>query len=103
MLPWVIDLARAIRKTILTNLAWAFGYNFVALALAALGFLQPALAAAIMAGSSLLVVLNSLWLERLPDPVPLAMSGRQSIPSEDTTDSLTSGVPALAGVGTRAG
>jgi Cu2+-exporting ATPase len=103
MLPWVIDLTRAIRKTILTNLAWAFGYNFVALALAALGFLQPVLAAAIMAGSSLLVVLNSLWLERLPDPVPPAMSGRHSMPAEDNTDSPTSGVPALAGVGTRAG
>jgi Cu2+-exporting ATPase len=69
MLPWVIDVARAVRANILTNLVWAFGYNLVALTLAALGLLQPILAAAIMAGSSVLVVLNSLRLERLPDPV----------------------------------
>jgi Cu2+-exporting ATPase len=69
MLPWVVDMARAVRKTILTNLMWAFGYNLVALTLAALGLLQPVLAAAVMAGSSILVVVNSLRLERLPDPV----------------------------------
>src|ERR1700739_2473154 len=60
MLPWVVDVARAVRVTILTNLMWAFGYNFVALTLAALGLLQPILAAVIMAGSSILVVANSL-------------------------------------------
>ena len=70
MLPWVVDVARAVRRTILTNLMWAFGYNLVALTLAALGLLQPVLAAAVMAGSSILVVVNSLRLERLPDPVP---------------------------------
>jgi Cu2+-exporting ATPase len=70
MLPWVIDVARAVRANILTNLMWAFGYNLVALTLAALGLLQPVLAAAVMAASSILVVLNSLRLERLPNPVP---------------------------------
>jgi Cu2+-exporting ATPase len=70
MLPWVVDVARAVRMTILTNLMWAFGYNLVALTAAALGLLQPILAAAVMAGSSILVVMNSLRLERLPDPVP---------------------------------
>jgi Cu2+-exporting ATPase len=69
MLPWIVDVARAVRMTILTNLLWAFGYNLIALTLAALGFLQPVLAAAVMAGSSVLVVLNSLRLERMPDPV----------------------------------
>jgi Cu2+-exporting ATPase len=68
LLPWVIDVARAVRSTVRTNLIWAFGYNLVALSLAALGMLQPIIAAAIMAGSSILVVLNSLRLERLPDP-----------------------------------
>jgi P-type Cu2+ transporter len=68
LLPWVVGRARAVRSTILTNLAWAFGYNLIALTCAVLGLLQPILAAAVMAGSSLLVVLNSLRLERLPGP-----------------------------------
>jgi Cu2+-exporting ATPase len=68
LLPWLVGRARAVRSTILANLAWAFGYNLVALTCAVLGLLQPILAAAVMAGSSLLVVLNSLRLERLPGP-----------------------------------
>jgi Cu2+-exporting ATPase len=68
LLPWVVGRARAVRSTILANLAWAFGYNLIALTCAVLGLLQPILAAAVMAGSSLLVVLNSLRLERLPGP-----------------------------------
>ncbi len=71
-LPWVIDVARAVRTTILTNLMWAFGYNLVAVGLATVGLLQPVLAAAVMAGSSIVVVLNSLRLERLPDPSPIS-------------------------------
>jgi P-type Cu2+ transporter len=68
LLPWVVGRARAVRSTILANLTWAFGYNLIALTCAVLGLLQPILAAAVMAGSSLLVVLNSLRLERLPGP-----------------------------------
>ena len=68
LLPWVVGRARAVRSTILANLAWAFGYNLIALTCAALGLLQPILAAVVMAGSSVLVVLNSLRLERLPGP-----------------------------------
>jgi Cu2+-exporting ATPase len=75
MLPWVVDVARAVRMTILANLLWAFGYNLIALTLAVLGLLQPVLAAAVMAGSSILVVLNSLRLERIPDPVWTTSSG----------------------------
>jgi Cu2+-exporting ATPase len=78
MLPWVVDVARAVHRTILTNLMWAFGYNLVALTFAALGLLQPILAAAVMAGSSILVVLNSLRLERLPDPVPSLIPEQRS-------------------------
>lgn len=68
LLPWTITLARAVRRTIVSSLAWAFGYNVIALALAATGLLQPVIAAALMAGSSLIVVINSLRLERLPEP-----------------------------------
>jgi Cu2+-exporting ATPase len=78
MLPWAITVARAVRRTIVTNLIWAFGYNLVALTLAALGILQPVLAAAVMASSSLLLVVNSLRLSRLPDPAPLGTAGRAS-------------------------
>jgi Cu2+-exporting ATPase len=77
-LPWVIDVARAVRTTILTNLMWAFGYNLIAVGLAMVGLLQPVLAAAVMAGSSIVVVMNSLRLERLPEPVPSPPAGRQS-------------------------
>ena len=76
MLPWVIDVSRAVRMTILTNLLWAFGYNMIALTLAVLGLLQPVLAAAVMAGSSILVVVNSLRLERMHDPVHAPLSGQ---------------------------
>jgi Cu2+-exporting ATPase len=68
LLPWVVGRARAVRSTILASLAWAFGYNLIALTCAVFGLLQPILAAGVMAGSSLLVVLNSLRLERLPGP-----------------------------------
>jgi Cu2+-exporting ATPase len=95
MLPWVVDVARAVRMTILTNLMWAFGYNLVALTLAVLGLLQPILAAAIMAGSSILVVLNSLRLERLPDPVPSAAPDQsaavESAPAMHTSSLIIAG------------
>jgi P-type Cu2+ transporter len=78
MLPWVVDVARAARTVTLTNLMWAFGYNMIAVTLAVFGLLQPVLAAAVMAGSSILVVVNSLRLERLPDPVPVALRKQPS-------------------------
>jgi Cu2+-exporting ATPase len=78
MLPWVVDVARAVRTITFTNLMWAFGYNMIAVSLAVLGLLQPVLAAAVMAGSSILVVVNSLRLERLPDPVPVGLLKQRS-------------------------
>ena len=64
VVPEAIQLARAARATIRRNLAWAFGYNAAAVPLAALGFLNPLIAAAAMTMSSVLVVASSLRLRR---------------------------------------
>jgi Cu2+-exporting ATPase len=96
LLPWVIDVARAVRGIVRSNLLWAFGYNLIALTFAALGLLQPILAATVMAGSSVLVVMNSLRLERLPDPVPLpAPPPAQRRPAAQA-DAPRATVPAIA-------
>jgi P-type Cu+ transporter len=59
-----IQLARAAMTVIRANLAWAFGYNLIAIPLAALGYLNPLFAGVAMSASSLIVVANSLRLRR---------------------------------------
>jgi Cu2+-exporting ATPase len=63
-----VALARRTRRIVRQNLAWAIGYNLLALPLAALGLVAPWLAALGMAASSLTVTGNALRLVRFMPP-----------------------------------
>ncbi len=62
-----IDIARRTQRTIRQNLFWAFIYNVIGLPLAAFGMLNPVIAGAAMAFSSVSVVGNALLLQRWKD------------------------------------
>jgi P-type Cu2+ transporter len=82
-LPWLLQHAAQVRRAVRHNLAWAFGYNAVALGLAASGVLQPVMAAALMAGSSLLVVWRSWRAERRWTAEAAAVAGDAPSPVID--------------------
>ncbi|NRQ42138.1 copper-translocating P-type ATPase [Rheinheimera sp. YQF-2] len=60
-----LKLAGATYRNIQQNLFWAFAFNTIGIPLAALGFLNPIIAGAAMASSSVLVVSNALRLQRM--------------------------------------
>jgi P-type Cu+ transporter len=72
VVPDAISLARATLTVIRRNLAWAFGYNIAAIPVAAAGFLNPLIAGAAMAASSVFVVASSVRLRRFGETSPPA-------------------------------
>ncbi len=62
-ISYALGLAKQTHRNIWQNLGWAFGYNVLLIPVAALGLLNPMLAGAAMAFSSVSVVLNALRLK----------------------------------------
>ena len=65
LIPAALRISARTLRIIKENLAWAFGYNLIAIPLALAGIIAPGLAAAAMASSSVIVVTNSLRLRHV--------------------------------------
>jgi Cu+-exporting ATPase len=70
LVPQAIQISRLTRAKIRQNLFWALVYNLIGLPLAALGLLNPVIAGAAMALSSVSVLANALWLRRSIQRLP---------------------------------
>jgi Cu2+-exporting ATPase len=82
----VFDLASTAHGRVRGNLAWAFGYNAVAIPVAVAGLLNPLIAAVAMTASSLLVVANTRRDWELDDDAPSLSDQGGGVPDEDVTD-----------------
>lgn len=71
LIPAAIELSRATDRKIKQNLFWAFIYNVIGIPLAMAGMLNPMLAGAAMAFSSVSVVTSSLLLKNWQPSQPL--------------------------------
>jgi len=65
-IPWLVQFSRLTMRKVRQNLAWAFFYNLIGLALAVSGRLQPEVAALFMVASNLIVTSNALQLRKQP-------------------------------------
>jgi heavy metal translocating P-type ATPase len=80
-IPWTIELSRRAVRVIRRNLFWAFAYNTAGVVVAALGWLNPALAALLMVASSAVVIGNSLRLRQPFETPTEAINEGQSAPT----------------------
>jgi heavy metal translocating P-type ATPase len=80
-IPWLVALAHRSVGAVRWNLVWSLLYNILGVALAAAGLLNPIIAAAAMALSSLLVVSNSLRLAGLTDEELLRSVAAEQLPA----------------------
>jgi Cu+-exporting ATPase len=94
-----IALSRRTLSTIRSNLVWAFGYNTLAIPLAAVGLLNPMVAAAAMGFSSVFVVTNSLRLRDFRGARAAAPTPRQRIERSAVRLAMAAAIVAVLFVG----